>query len=56
MSGSPATVVGTGRSTGSKGGPAQWNTPIWELDLDKGLRILRLTIDTHLVPSHHLLR
>jgi NAD(P)-dependent dehydrogenase (short-subunit alcohol dehydrogenase family) len=26
-----------------KGGPAQWNTPIWKLDLDKGLRILRLT-------------
>jgi NAD(P)-dependent dehydrogenase (short-subunit alcohol dehydrogenase family) len=25
-----------------KGGPAQWNTPIWKLDLDKGLRILRL--------------
>ena len=38
-----------------KGGPAQWNTPIWEHDLDKGLRILRLAIDTHLVTSHHLL-
>ena len=38
-----------------KGGPAQWNTPIWELDLDDGLRILRLAIDTHLVTSHHLL-
>ena len=22
-----------------KGGPAQWNTPIWKLDLDKGLRL-----------------
>ncbi len=31
-----------------KGGPAEWNTPIWEHDLDKGLRILRLAIDTHL--------
>src|SRR5260221_6360032 len=31
-----------------KGGPPQWNTPIWELDLDDGLRILRLAIDTHL--------
>jgi NAD(P)-dependent dehydrogenase (short-subunit alcohol dehydrogenase family) len=38
-----------------KGGPAEWNTPIWELDLDSGLRILRLAIDTHLITSHHLL-
>ena len=38
-----------------KGGPAEWNTPIWEHDLDKGLRILRLAIDTHLITSHHLL-
>jgi NAD(P)-dependent dehydrogenase (short-subunit alcohol dehydrogenase family) len=38
-----------------KGGPAEWNTPIWEHDLDKGLRILRLAIETHLITSHHLL-
>jgi NAD(P)-dependent dehydrogenase (short-subunit alcohol dehydrogenase family) len=38
-----------------KGGPADWNTPIWEHDLDKGLRILRLAVETHLVTSHHLL-
>ena len=38
-----------------KGGPVQWNTPIWKLDLDAGLRILRLAIDTHLITSHHLL-
>jgi NAD(P)-dependent dehydrogenase (short-subunit alcohol dehydrogenase family) len=38
-----------------KGGPAEWNTPIWEHDLDKGLRILRLGIDTHLITSHYLL-
>jgi NAD(P)-dependent dehydrogenase (short-subunit alcohol dehydrogenase family) len=38
-----------------KGGPDQWNTPIWEHDLDAGLRILRLAIDTHLITSHHLL-
>src|SRR4051794_34675899 len=38
-----------------KGGPAEWNTPIWEHDLDTGLRILRLAIDTHLITSHHLL-
>ncbi len=38
-----------------KGGPADWETPIWEHDLDKGLRILRLAVETHLVTSHHLL-
>ena len=38
-----------------KGGPSEWDTPIWELDLDAGLRILRLAIDTHLITSHHLL-
>jgi NAD(P)-dependent dehydrogenase (short-subunit alcohol dehydrogenase family) len=38
-----------------KGGPTEWNTPIWELDLDSGLRILRLAIDTHLTTSHYLL-
>jgi NAD(P)-dependent dehydrogenase (short-subunit alcohol dehydrogenase family) len=38
-----------------KGGPADWNKPIWQHDLDEGLRILRLAIDTHLITSHHLL-
>jgi NAD(P)-dependent dehydrogenase (short-subunit alcohol dehydrogenase family) len=38
-----------------KGGPAGWNTPIWEHDLDDGLRILRLGVETHLITSHHLL-
>lgn len=38
-----------------KGTPATWNTPIWEHDLDDGLRILRLGVETHLVTSHHLL-
>jgi NAD(P)-dependent dehydrogenase (short-subunit alcohol dehydrogenase family) len=38
-----------------KGGPTDWNTPIWEHDLDRGLRILRLAVETHLVTSHHLL-
>jgi NAD(P)-dependent dehydrogenase (short-subunit alcohol dehydrogenase family) len=38
-----------------KGGPAEWDTPVWHHDLDKGLRILRLAIDTHLITSHHLL-
>jgi NAD(P)-dependent dehydrogenase (short-subunit alcohol dehydrogenase family) len=38
-----------------KGGPSDWNTPIWEHDLETGLRILRLAVETHLVTSHHLL-
>jgi len=38
-----------------KGGPPTWNRPIWEHDLDDGLRILRLGIDTHLITSHCLL-
>src|SRR5262249_44936066 len=38
-----------------KGGPSEWNRPIWEHDLNKGLRILRLAIETHLVTSHHML-
>jgi NAD(P)-dependent dehydrogenase (short-subunit alcohol dehydrogenase family) len=38
-----------------QGGPSDWNTPIWEHDLDRGLRILRLGVDTHLITSHHLL-
>ena len=38
-----------------KGGPADWDRPIWELDLDKNLRLLRLAIDTHLITSHELL-
>jgi NAD(P)-dependent dehydrogenase (short-subunit alcohol dehydrogenase family) len=33
----------------------EWNTPVWEHDLDKGLRILRLAIDTHLITSHYAL-
>ncbi len=38
-----------------KGGPGDWNTPVWQLDLDKGFRILRLAIDTHITTAHHLL-
>jgi NAD(P)-dependent dehydrogenase (short-subunit alcohol dehydrogenase family) len=33
----------------------EWNTPLWEHDLDRGLRLLRLAIDTHLITSHHAL-
>ena len=38
-----------------KGGPSEWNTPLWNHDLQKGLRILRLGVETHLITSHHLL-
>jgi NAD(P)-dependent dehydrogenase (short-subunit alcohol dehydrogenase family) len=38
-----------------KGGPREWNKPLWTIDLQKGLRILRLGIETHLVTSHYLL-
>ena len=34
---------------------AEWDTPVWEHDLEKGLRILRLAIDTHLITSHFAL-
>jgi NAD(P)-dependent dehydrogenase (short-subunit alcohol dehydrogenase family) len=33
----------------------EWETPVWEHDLDHGLRILRLAVDTHLITSHHAL-
>jgi len=33
----------------------KFNTPVWEHDLDDGLRLLRLAIDTHLITSHHAL-
>ena len=35
---------------------AEWDTPVWEHDLDSGLRMLRLAIDTHLITSHFALR
>ena len=33
----------------------EWNKPVWEHDLEKGLRILRLSVDTHLITSHFAL-
>ena len=33
----------------------EWETPVWEHDLDAGLRLLRLGVDTHLITSHHAL-
>jgi NAD(P)-dependent dehydrogenase (short-subunit alcohol dehydrogenase family) len=32
-----------------------WDRPVWEHDLDDGLRLLRLAIDTHAVTSHFAL-
>jgi NAD(P)-dependent dehydrogenase (short-subunit alcohol dehydrogenase family) len=33
----------------------EWETPLWEHDLENGLRLLRLAIDTHLITSHFAL-
>jgi NAD(P)-dependent dehydrogenase (short-subunit alcohol dehydrogenase family) len=33
----------------------EWNTPLWEHDLENGLRLLRLALDTHLITSHYAL-
>ncbi|MFV8187412.1 MULTISPECIES: SDR family oxidoreductase [unclassified Streptomyces] len=33
----------------------EWEKPVWEHDLDKGLRLLRLAVETHAVTSHHAL-
>jgi NAD(P)-dependent dehydrogenase (short-subunit alcohol dehydrogenase family) len=33
----------------------EWDKPLWEHDLGKGLRTLRLAVDTHLITSHFLL-
>ncbi|MDR3081836.1 MAG: SDR family NAD(P)-dependent oxidoreductase, partial [Streptomyces sp.] len=33
----------------------EWESPVWEHDLDKGLRLLRLAVDTHAITSHHAL-
>jgi NAD(P)-dependent dehydrogenase (short-subunit alcohol dehydrogenase family) len=32
-----------------------WNVPVWEHDLDDGLRLVRLALDTHLITSHFAL-
>jgi NAD(P)-dependent dehydrogenase (short-subunit alcohol dehydrogenase family) len=38
-----------------KGPPSAWNRPIGEVNLEAGLRILRLGVESHLVTAHHLL-
>ncbi|MFB8398149.1 SDR family oxidoreductase [Streptomyces yangpuensis] len=30
----------------------EWDSTVWEHDLDKGLRLLRLAVDTHAITSH----
>lgn len=33
----------------------EWNKPVWEHNLENGLRLLRLQIETHLITAHHAL-
>ncbi|WP_405486832.1 SDR family oxidoreductase [Streptomyces sp. NBC_00096] len=33
----------------------EWESTVWEHDLDNGLRLLRLAVETHAVTSHHAL-
>ena len=33
----------------------EWNVPVWEHSLEKGLRMLRLSVDTHIITSHYAL-
>ncbi|HEV3376922.1 MAG TPA: SDR family oxidoreductase [Thermoleophilaceae bacterium] len=33
----------------------EWDKPLWEHDLERGLRLLRLAVDTHLITSHFAL-
>ncbi|MFC9327457.1 SDR family oxidoreductase [Kitasatospora sp. NPDC057015] len=33
----------------------EWDSTVWEHDLDNGLRLLRLAVETHAVTSHHAL-
>ncbi|WP_062443787.1 SDR family oxidoreductase [Herbidospora daliensis] len=32
-----------------------WDKPLWEHDLDDGMRMLRLAVDTHIITSHYAL-
>jgi NAD(P)-dependent dehydrogenase (short-subunit alcohol dehydrogenase family) len=33
----------------------EWNKPVWEHNLENGLRLLRLQVETHLITAHHAL-
>jgi len=34
---------------------AEWNVPVWEHSLEKGLRMLQLGVNTHIITSHYAL-
>src|SRR5581483_2887618 len=34
---------------------AEWNVPVWAHSLEKGLHLLRLAVDTHIITSHFAL-
>ena len=36
-------------------GKFAWSTPVWEHNLDDGLRMIRLGLETHLITSHYAL-
>jgi NAD(P)-dependent dehydrogenase (short-subunit alcohol dehydrogenase family) len=38
-----------------RSGKFAWDKPVWEHDLEDGLRLLHLALDTHLITSHHAL-
>ncbi|MCR4268864.1 SDR family oxidoreductase [Nitratireductor sp. ZSWI3] len=33
----------------------EWDKPVWDHNLENGLRLLRLGVDTHLITAHHAL-
>jgi NAD(P)-dependent dehydrogenase (short-subunit alcohol dehydrogenase family) len=33
----------------------EWNKPVWEHNLENGLHLLRLAVETHLITAHHAL-
>ncbi|WP_371542513.1 SDR family oxidoreductase [Streptomyces sp. NBC_00554] len=33
----------------------EWDSTVWEHDLDKGLKLLRLAVETHAITNHHAL-
>jgi NAD(P)-dependent dehydrogenase (short-subunit alcohol dehydrogenase family) len=33
----------------------EWDTPLWDTDLDQGLALLRRAVETHAITSHHAL-
>lgn len=34
----------------------EWNKPVWDHNLENGLRLLHLGVDTHLITAHHALK